>query len=83
MAGDRKNRTTVTIYGQNYRLVGEDDARHVEKVATMVDDKMRELRAANPYLDVSKLAVLTAVNMCHELVHLQDQIEDRKKDEDK
>lgn len=83
MAGDQKNRTTVTIYGQHYRIVGEDNARHVEKVAGMVDEKMRELRASNQYLDVSKLAVLTAVNMCHELVHLQEKIEDGKKEEDK
>lgn len=83
MADDQRQRTTVTIYGQHYRIVGRDGPEHVEKVASMVDDKMRELKVSNPYLDVSKLAVLTAVNMCHELVHLQEQSEDGKKEEDK
>lgn len=83
MANDQRQRTSVTIYGQNYRIVGKDGPEHMEKVAAMVDDKMRELKASNPYLDVSKLAVLTAVNMCHELVHLQDQTEDGKKEEDR
>lgn len=44
-------------------------------VASMVDEKMREIRMKNPYLDTSKLAVLTAVNTIHEYIKLKDELD--------
>lgn len=64
-------RTTVDIYGQQYTVVGEEDSSHVRMVASMVDDKMREINHHNPYLDTNKLAVLTAVNTMNEFLKLK------------
>ena len=44
-------------------------------VASMVDDKMREINSHNRQLDSAKLAVLTAVNTVHENIKLKEQVE--------
>ncbi|GAE45943.1 Z-ring-associated protein [Mesobacillus boroniphilus JCM 21738] len=41
----------------------------------MVDDKMREIGSANPSLDTSKLAVLTAVNAVNDYIKMKDRVE--------
>lgn len=75
MSDDKRNKTTVDIYGQPYTIVGTESASHMRLVASMVDEKMREIRMKNPYLDTSKLAVLTAVNTIHEYIKLKDELD--------
>jgi cell division protein ZapA len=75
LAETKKIRTTVDIYGQQYAIVGTESSSHIRLVASMVDDKMREIGSKNPSLDVSKLAVLTALNAMNDLVKLKDHIE--------
>lgn len=75
MAETKKIRTTVDIYGQQYAIVGTESSSHIRLVASMVDDKMREIGSKNPSLDVSKLAVLTALNAMNDLVKLKDHVE--------
>ncbi|MDQ0256444.1 cell division protein ZapA [Evansella vedderi] len=65
-----KRRTSVTIYGQQYTIVGQENPEQVKKVAELVDRKMRELKSKNPYLDSNKLAVLTAVNIGNDYLSL-------------
>ncbi|HLO10927.1 MAG TPA: cell division protein ZapA [Pseudoneobacillus sp.] len=75
MSETKKIRTTVDIYGQQYAIVGTESTSHIRLVASMVDDKMREIGSKNPSLDVSRLAVLTALNAMNDLVKLKDHIE--------
>ncbi|MDF0729045.1 cell division protein ZapA [Cytobacillus sp. S13-E01] len=70
-----KTRTTVDIYGQQYSIVGTESTSHVRLVASLVDAKMREISAKNPYLDSNKLAVLTAVNTVNDYLKLKEQYE--------
>jgi cell division protein ZapA len=44
-------------------------------VASLVDNKMREISSKNPNLDASKLAVLTAVNAVNDYLIIKDQLE--------
>ncbi|MBF4501647.1 cell division protein ZapA [Savagea sp. SN6] len=74
MADEEKNRVEVDIYGQSYTIVGKESREQMRLVATMVDDKMREIRKVNPALDSTRLAVLTAVNSVNEQVKLKEQI---------
>lgn len=74
MPDNQKNKITVDIYGQQYTIVGTESSSHIRLVASLVDSKMREISAKNPNLDVSRLAVLTAVNTIHEYIKLQDQL---------
>ncbi|MCM2675236.1 cell division protein ZapA [Alkalicoccobacillus plakortidis] len=70
---DKKQRTTVSIYGQQYTIVGQEDPAHVKEVVRYVDEQMREMKRKNPYLDTTRLAVLTAVNAVSEYKKLEKQ----------
>lgn len=70
-----KHRTTVDIFGQQYVIMGTESPSHIRLVASLVDDKMREINSKNPALDMSKLAVLTAVNAVNDYIKIKDQLE--------
>jgi len=55
--------------------MGTESPSHVRLVASLVDDKMREISYKNPTLDVNKLAVLTAVNAVNDYIKIKDQLE--------
>lgn len=71
----QKNRTSVDIYGTQYIIIGTESPGHIRLVASMVDEKMREINSKNPSLDSSKLAVLTAVNIVNDYLKAKDRIE--------
>lgn len=75
LAEQEKNRISVEIYGNTYKMVGTESSVHMRLVASLVDDKMREISAHNPSLDTAKLAVLTAVNSVHDYLLLKEQCE--------
>ncbi|ULT55900.1 cell division protein ZapA [Neobacillus drentensis] len=75
MSNIQKHKTTVAIYGQQYVIMGTESPSHVRLVASLVDDKMREISYKNPTLDVNKLAVLTAVNAVNDYIKIKDQLE--------
>ncbi|MFC4409840.1 cell division protein ZapA [Chungangia koreensis] len=75
MADQHKTRISVDIYGQTYKMVGTETSGHMRLVASVVDDKMREINAHNPSLDSTKLAVLTAVNTVHDYLKLKETVE--------
>lgn len=77
LSGWDKNKITVDIYGQQYVIVGTETKDHIKLVASMVDEKMREISNRNPSLDTSKLAVLTAVNAVHEYIKLKEKLEQK------
>ncbi|ALC89736.1 cell division protein ZapA [Bacillus sp. FJAT-18017] len=78
MSNVNKNRTTVDIFGQQYVIIGPESSSHVRLVASLVDDKMREISSKNPSLDVNKLAVLTAVNAVNDFIKIRDELEKLK-----
>ncbi|MBI5974505.1 cell division protein ZapA [Staphylococcus canis] len=71
--GEFKNRINVTINDQNYTIVGEDDPEHIRYVADLVDRKISDLGRRNAGLDSVRKSVLTAVNVMHELVLLEEE----------
>lgn len=72
MTEPKKTRTTVEIYNRSYTIIGDEPASHVELVASLVDQKMNEIKDRNGYLDTTRLAVLTAVNTMSEYVKLKE-----------
>lgn len=75
LADQQKTRISVDIYGQTYKMVGTETSGHMRLVASIVDDRMREIGASNPSLDSTKLAVLTAVNTVHDYLKLKETVE--------
>jgi cell division protein ZapA len=65
---------TVDIYDQAYRLRGNDRA-YVERLAALVDAKMRAVAAHGRTADSLRVAVLAALNIADELLRLQDKYE--------
>lgn len=75
LSEQQKTRISVEIYGQTYKMVGSETTGHMRLVASMVDDKMREIQAHNSQLDIPKLAVLTAVNAVNDYIKVKEQLE--------
>lgn len=73
MTQNDKTRVTVDIYNKSYTVVGKESARHVRLVASLVDQKMREINETNQHLDTTRLAVLTAVNSMNDYVKLKEE----------
>jgi len=75
-----KTRITVEIYGNQYIIVGSESASHIRHVASLVDEKMREIHSKNPSLDTTKLAVLTAINAVNDYVKIKERLEELEKE---
>ncbi|HLS59890.1 MAG TPA: cell division protein ZapA [Virgibacillus sp.] len=73
MAQNERIRITVDIYNKPYTIIGKESASHVRLVASLVDQKMRDIHEANEYLDTTKLAVLTAVNTMNDYLKLKEE----------
>ncbi|SEO81389.1 cell division protein ZapA [Amphibacillus marinus] len=73
MSQAKKTRTVVEIYGRKYTIIGDEDIHHTRVVASMVDEKMRDIYQNNKSLDTTRLAVLTAVNAVNDYVKLTEQ----------
>ncbi len=59
--------TDVEIYGQRYAIRGEADEAYVRRLASFVDGQMRHVAEGMSTTTPSKLAVLTALNLAHQL----------------
>lgn len=78
-----KTRIEVEIYGNQYVIVGTESASHIRHVASLVDEKMREIHSKNPSLDTKQLAVLTAINAVNDYVKIKEQLEQLEKEVNK
>lgn len=63
----------VQIFGSEYQIASHTDAEHTREVARYIDKKMREVANNLSLRSVSKIAVLTAVNLADELYKAQDE----------
>jgi len=70
LAAQAAGAVVVEIYGQVYQLRGTDTA-HIEKLAGIVDGKMRAVSAHGATVDSLRVAVLAALNLADELVTLR------------
>lgn len=86
MSQPNKRRVTVDIFNRSYTILGEEDEQHLNRVASLVNEKMKEIHEMNRSLDTSRLAVLTAVNTMNDYLKLKKEYEELqisiKKEED-
>lgn len=64
---DSKPGIKVEIFGNEYRIKGKADVDYVKKVAAYVDEKMHQIAKMSVTGAVSKIAILTAINIADEL----------------
>lgn len=71
-----KKKISVIIDGKVYTLSGSDSEAHMQRVASFVDGKLREIRAADSYgkLSGEYKNVLLSLNIADELIRLQDEL---------
>jgi cell division protein ZapA len=69
----RRSTTSVSvdIYDQTYHLRAHDPV-YIEKLANIVDSKMRAVSANGSTVDSLRVAVLAALNIADELLRLQE-----------
>ena len=65
-------RCSFQIFGAEYQIASHTDAEHTREVARYIDRKMREVANNLSLRSVSKIAVLTAVNLADELFKAQN-----------
>jgi cell division protein ZapA len=70
---DRQNAYSIAvdIYDQTYHLRGSD-SEYIQRLASMVDSKMRAVAAHGNTVDSLRVAVLAALNMADELARLEE-----------
>ena len=68
----------VHILGQRMLLKSNDDARHIERLATYVKRKIDEVAAHGP-VSTSKLAVLAALNIADDYFRSMDEAREFKR----
>jgi cell division protein ZapA len=61
----------VTIFDQPYRLRSGRGDEHLRRVASLVDERMREVATHMKSLDMTRIAVLAALNLADELESLR------------
>ncbi len=61
---------TVDIYDQTYHLRGQDPA-YIEKLAELVDSKMRAVAAGGTTVDSLRVAVLASLNIADQLLRAE------------
>lgn len=67
-----KTRVTVRIAGKDYTMTSYDKEDYIQRVAHYVDRKMQELSLATN-LPSTQLAVLTALNICDDMLKAHDE----------
>lgn len=72
------NRITMNICGEEYTLVADENAAYMEKVGSLVDEKMNEL-IESAHVGRVDAAVLTALNMADELLKAQETSENLRR----
>ena len=74
----------LSIYGRNYSVKRDAFSVDPEEVAALVNSKMQELSGAGGINSTSDLAILTALNIAHELLeNLQKTGENNHNDENR
>lgn len=61
----------VEIFGENYSMQGDLDAKYVNELAAFVDEKMRTISSGMRLNDPVRVAVLAALSIADDLHTLQ------------
>jgi cell division protein ZapA len=67
----KKFKVTVEIYGEYYGLKGDVEPEQIEKVAALVDERMKQIARGNSRLSTAKIAVLAALNLAEDYAKLE------------
>ncbi|HZK25782.1 MAG TPA: cell division protein ZapA [Oscillospiraceae bacterium] len=69
-----KNRVSVKIYEEEYTMRSSASPEYMRRLASYVDEKMKQIGQTNSRLGINKVAVLTSVNLADELFRLRKEV---------
>lgn len=75
----KENRVGVEIGGEPYILRSEAPVEHIERVARLVNDRIKEVRMRNSRLSLLKATVAAALNIADDYLRLKDEHEEMVK----
>lgn len=65
---------SVEILGKIYQIkCGENEVEALKKAASSLNEKMQTMQAAGNIINFDRVAVLAALNLTHQLMHLEQQ----------
>ena len=70
-----KNKLKVNIYNRTYNLLSEESQEYTNKLALVINSKIKGMMKAIPSLSVQDAAVLTALDCLDELSKANQNIE--------
>lgn len=68
-----KRSVKVDIFGNDYILKADTDDGHIQKVADLVDQKMREVSLSTNSKNTINIAILAALNIADEYLNIKDE----------
>jgi cell division protein ZapA len=75
---ERPDLVHVEIFGQTYAVKAGADPGYVEKLASSVDEQMKDVSRASGAVDSVRIAVLAALNLADECVRLRRELEEAR-----
>ncbi len=69
---EQLNRVLVRIFGEDYTIKSPSDSEYIEKVAQMVDKRMKDIARVKPRMSLHQIAVLAALNLADEYLKLEE-----------
>ena len=74
MEEEDKKVIKVVIHGREYPIRSDEDEEYVQRVASYVDSKMKEISDSNrPFPSPMAIAVLAALNIADELFKIENE----------
>lgn len=71
---DSENIISIRILDRDYKIkCPPDEAQELQAAARYVDDQMRKVRSSGSVTSTDRVAVVTALNVSHELMSLKKQ----------
>lgn len=70
-----KRKVTVNILGNPISVLTDDEPERVDSVASFVDNMIKQVKAANPFINNFNAAVLAMLNISDELLTSKEELE--------
>lgn len=75
MSAEQKQSVTVRISGQEHVIRSTADPDYTRRCATLVDDRIQEIRGQAVRLDEQKAAILAALSITDEFFQARDELD--------
>lgn len=76
-----ESKVKVAIFGEQFVIKGDATPERIRRLAEFVDRHMKRIAERHPELGMSKIAVLTALNLANELFRRRDEEHKEKEGE--